>query len=79
MGNKAEAKKYYAKTVAFGEESESQESGYYLYALLSLGKIATAEKNKPLARTYFNAVKKYAKRKHPAHQEAREFVKKNKL
>jgi hypothetical protein len=79
VGNKAEAKKYYAKTVAFGEESESQESGYYLYALLSLGKIATAEKNKPLARTYFNAVKKYAKRKHPAHQEAREFVKKNKL
>ena len=79
VGNKAEAKKYYAKTVAFGEESESQESGYYLYALVSLGKIATAEKNKPLARTYFNAVKKYAKRKHPAHQEARDYVKKNKL
>lgn len=79
VGNKPEAKKYYAKTIAFGEESESQESGYYLYALLNLGKIATAEKNKPLARTYFNAVKKYAKRKHPAHQEARDFVKKNKL
>jgi hypothetical protein len=47
--------------------------------LISLGKIATAEKNKPLARTYFNSVKKYAKRKHPAHQEARDFIKKNKL
>lgn len=79
VGNKAEAKKYYQKTVAFGEESESQESGYYLYALVSLGKIATAEKNKPLARSYFNAVKKYAKRKHPAHQEVRDYVKKNKL
>jgi hypothetical protein len=79
VGNKAEAKKYYQKTVAFGEESESQESGYYLYALISLGKIATAEKNKPQARIYFNAVKKYAKRKHPAHKEARDFVKKNKL
>lgn len=79
VGNKAEAKKYYAKTILFGEESESQESGYYLFSLISLGKIATAEKNKPLARTYFNAVKKYAKRKHPAHQEARDFIKKNKL
>lgn len=79
VGNKPEAKKYYAKTVAFGEESESQESGYYLYALVSLGKIATAEKNKPLARSYFNRVKKYAKRKHPAHKDARDFIKKNKL
>ncbi|MDA1268231.1 MAG: tol-pal system protein YbgF, partial [Bacteroidetes bacterium] len=49
------------------------------YSLISLGKIATAEKNKPLARTYFSAVKKFAKRKHPAHQEARDFIKKNKL
>jgi hypothetical protein len=79
VGNKAEAKKYYSKTILFGEESESQESGYYLFSLISLGKIATAEKNKPLARTYFNSVKKYAKRKHPAHQEARDFIKKNKL
>jgi len=79
VGNLAEAKKYFSKTLSFGEESESQESGYYLYALISLGKIATKEKNKPQARYYFNAVKKYAKRKHPAHQEAREFIKKNKL
>jgi hypothetical protein len=32
-----------------------------------------------LAKTYFNQVKRYAKRKHPAHQEARDFIKKNKL
>ena len=79
VGNRAEAKKYYLKTLSFGEESESQESGYYLHALLQLGKIATEEKNKPLAKEYFKKVKKYAKRKHPAHQEAREFIKKNKL
>lgn len=79
IGDKAEAKRYYLKTISYGEETESQESGYYLHSLIQLGKIATAEKNKPLAKKYFNQVKKYAKRKHPAHQEARDFIKKNKL
>lgn len=79
VGNKSEAKKYYLQTVAYGEESESQESGYYLHALIQLGKMATAEKNKPLAKKYFDTVKRYAKRKHPAHKEARDFIKKNKL
>jgi hypothetical protein len=78
-GNTIEAQRYYSKTATIGEESESQESGYYLFSLISLGKIATAEKNKALAKTYFNQVKRYAKRKHPAHQEARDFLKKNKL
>ncbi|MCM0042902.1 MAG: tol-pal system protein YbgF [Algoriphagus sp.] len=79
IGNTIEAKRYYSKTVTIGEESETQESGYYLYSLITLGKIATAEKNRALAKTYFNQVKRYAKRKHPAHQEARDFIKKNKL
>jgi len=79
LGDRPEAKKYYLKTLSFGEESESQESGYYLHSLVQLGKIATEEKNKPLAKKYFKEVKKYAKRKHPAHQEAREYIKKNKL
>ncbi|MCE7053824.1 tol-pal system protein YbgF [Algoriphagus sp. AGSA1] len=79
MGEMGEAKKYYLKTLSYGEESESQESGYYLHALLQLGKMAAAEKDKSLAKKYFKEVKKYAKRKHPAHQEAREFIKKNKL
>lgn len=79
MGQPDQAKKHYLKTVAFGEESETQESGYYLYSLIQLGKIYFAEKNKKLARNYFDQVKKYAKRKHPAHKEARDFIKKNKL
>jgi hypothetical protein len=79
VGNRAEAKKYFLKTVAYGEESESQESGYYLHSLIQLGKIETAAKNKVQAKKYFDRVKKYAKRKHPAHKEARDFIKKNKL
>jgi hypothetical protein len=41
--------------------------------------MANEEKNKPQAKEYFNQVKKYAKRKHPAHIEARDYIKKNKL
>lgn len=79
VNQKNEAKKYYLKTLSFGEESENQESGYYLYSLIALGKIANEEKDKKSAKAYFNRVKKYAKRKHPAHKEAREYIKKNKL
>lgn len=79
LGDIAEAKKFYQKTESFGEESESQESGYYLHSLVQLGKIAMEQKQKSLAKDYFKKVKKYAKRKHPAHKEAREFLKKNKL
>jgi hypothetical protein len=74
-----EAKKYYLKTISYGEESESQESGYYLHSLVQLGIIAMEEGNKPLAKNYFKEVKKYAKRKHPSHEAARQYLKKNKL
>lgn len=79
IGNRDQAKYYYLKTVSYGEESESQESGYYLHALVQLGQIAMEENQKKLAKEYFKKVKKYAKRKHPAHQAARDFIKKNKL
>lgn len=79
VNDKPLAKKYYLQTLSYGEESESQESGYYLYSLIALGKMANEEKNKSKAKEYFNQVKKYAKRKHPAHKEAREYIKKNKL
>lgn len=74
-----EAKKYYLKTISYGEESESQESGYYLHSLVQLGIISMEEGNKAQAKKYFKEVKKYAKRKHPSHVAAREYLKKNKL
>lgn len=77
--DKQTAKSYYLKTISYGEESESQESGYYLFSLVQLGKMEVAAGNKKIAKDYFKKVKKYAKRKHPAHVEAREFIKKNKL
>ena len=77
--NKVQAMEYYSKAISFGEESESQESGYYIYSLLNLGKIQAGLGNKKEAKNYFAQVRKFAKRKHPAHKEAREFLKTNKL
>ncbi len=79
INDRSSAKKYYQQTLSYGEESESQESGYYLFSLIALGKMANEENNKAQSKEYFKKVKKYAKRKHPTHKEAREYIKKNKL
>lgn len=78
-GDANQAKHYYKRAISYGEETESQESGYHLYGLIQLGKLATLEGDKKIAKAYFEQVKKFAKRKHPAHKEARDFIKKNKL
>lgn len=79
INHPAEAKKYYQRALDFGEESENENSGYYLFSLIHLGEITFEEGDKKKAKAYFNQVKKIAKRKNPAHQAAREFLKKNKL
>ncbi|MEX2513738.1 MAG: tol-pal system protein YbgF [Cyclobacteriaceae bacterium] len=79
MGYLKEAKELYLRTVDFGDELESQESGYYLYSLVQLGKISFSEKDREKSKKFFDAVKKNAKRNHPAHKEARTFMRKNKL
>jgi len=69
------AKQYYKRAIAFGEELEAQETGYYLYSLLYLGMIADKEKDTKTAEKYFKLVKRYANRSHPAHEKAREYLK----
>lgn len=73
LNQPTEAKYYYQRAVNFGEEIDAYESGYYLYSLLNLGEMAGEEGDKKLARQYFKAVKKHAKRSHPAHKEARRY------
>ncbi|MDQ3395548.1 MAG: tol-pal system protein YbgF [Bacteroidota bacterium] len=77
-GDLANSKKYYEKAIGYGDELEAYESGYYLYSLLALAKIADKEKNKTAAKDYINQIKKHAKRKHPAHKAARDFMKSRK-
>ena len=62
-------------TKGFGEEIEAYESGYYLYALLGLGRIEMRQENNSKAREYLKLVKKHAKRSHPTHKQAREYLK----
>lgn len=78
-GNLDKAKKYYERAVMFGEEIEAYETGYFLYSLLNLAKIAYYEENKKESKDYLKLIKKYAKRKHPAHEQAREFLKEKKF
>ena len=70
-----EAKHYFERTVAFARENEALDSGYMLYALIALGDIAQEEQAEKQAKRYYKDVKKYAKRKHPAHEKARERLK----
>lgn len=70
-----EAKHYFERTVAFAEQNESYDSGYMLYALISLGDIAQKQGEEKQAKRYYKETKKYAKRKHPAHERARERLK----
>ena len=72
------AKYYYTRAVSFGEENEAYETGYYLYSLLGLGRIADKEGDRKEAKEYFKKIKGYAKRKSSAHKAAREYMKERK-
>lgn len=70
------ANHYYKRAVEFGEENEAYETGYFLYSLLGLGRIADKQGDKAASKAYLKRIKKYAKRKNPAHKAAREYLKK---
>ncbi len=72
------AKYYYKRAVAFGEENEAYETGYFLYSLLGLGRIADEQGDKSASKGYLKRIKKYADRKNPAHKAARAYLKKKK-
>jgi len=69
------AKYFYQRTIDFAEGIDATDSGYYLYALLSLGEIALHEGDDKSAKEYFKRVKKDAKRKETVHKRARSLLK----
>jgi len=71
----SQSRLYYEKTVNFSEKIEAYESGYYLYALASLGKIAVQEEDMELAKQYYDKILEHAKRKHGTYKEAKKFRK----
>ena len=74
-GNEKKAKQYYLKAVEFAKQQEMMETGYCLYSLLNLGKIARKDNRKKEANDYFKLVKKNASRKQNVYKEAKKYLK----
>ena len=70
-----EAKTNYLRAVSYGEEADNLKSGYTLYSLLNLGRIAEMQKDYKGAKTYYKRVRKYGKKKHPADKRAKKYLK----
>jgi hypothetical protein len=74
-GNLVKAKQYYQKAVAYAEQTQATESGYYLYSLIELGEINIKQGNNQEAKKYFNEVKKRSGRKQEAYKDAKKRLK----
>lgn len=65
------AKKYFKLAMEYGEAADATDMGYYIFAVLHLGRIAEKEGDKEMASDYFKQVRKITKRSHSANKEAR--------
>ncbi len=74
-GDNSEAEKYYKLAIGFAEESEDIETGYALYSMLNLGKIANQDGRKGEATKYFKKVKKEASRNSGVYKAAKKELK----
>ncbi|MES2388415.1 MAG: tol-pal system protein YbgF [Bacteroidota bacterium] len=72
------AKQYLLLCKSYGEETNSLESGFYLYSLAYLARISIQEGKDEEAKTYYETIEEYAERKSSNSKEAREFLKKYK-
>ncbi|MBX2841887.1 MAG: tol-pal system protein YbgF [Flammeovirgaceae bacterium] len=66
---------FFLKAVTFSEAIEELESGYYLYSLAHLGKIANANEEMDLAMSYYDKILVNADKKHSTYKEAKNFRK----
>lgn len=70
-----EARTYYERCLKYAEQNGATKTGYYLYAMISLGEIAQKEGKKDEARRYFNEVKKRAGSKDEVFKDAKRRLK----
>ncbi len=73
--NLEEAKKYYQLCIKYAEQTESLESGYYLYSIIALGEIAQKHGDNALAKKYFTEAKKKSNKKDEAFKDAKKRLK----
>lgn len=69
------AEKYYLQAVEFARQRDDLETGYSMYSMLNLGRIAKENEDKKAAKSYFKMVKKYASRKDGVFKEANKLLK----
>jgi hypothetical protein len=72
--NLEEAKKYYLQTIEFAKSTKATDSGYFLGANLTLGKIAKSENDYPKALEYFKIVEANSKKKSDTKKEAQKLI-----
>jgi hypothetical protein len=70
----AKAKEFYQKTIDFATQTKAFTSGYYLSALMGMGKIAESEKNYPAALEYYKTVTDRGEKKASQVKEAKEAI-----
>jgi hypothetical protein len=75
-GENLKAEQNYLRAVDFARQKDDMETGYCLYSMLNLGKIAKADNKNKEAKAYFKDVKKYASRKQAVYKEANKLLKK---
>ena len=71
-----QAREYYRTAIRHSELSKAFTSGYHLFSRLYLGKILKEEGEDEEAKKHFKLIKKYAKRSHRTHKEARKELRK---
>lgn len=76
--NKIKAKEYLKLATEFSKQTEAESSGYNIYALLYLLRIAKEESKKDEAIQYAEKIIDFAEKKHDAYKEANEYLKQNK-
>ena len=71
------ARDYYQQCVNFAQQTNEATSGYALYSLLNLGRIAATQQDYKTARMHFERIKDIADKKSDPYKEAKEWLKKN--
>ena len=69
------AVKYYTLAKKYGDEIGAQEKGYYLYAVIQLGKYAFQAGDKKESKEHFKTVKKYSSRGSKTYKIAKQHLK----
>lgn len=74
----AQAQEWYKKCLIYTEKTEDFDSGYYLYSLMQLARLADQAKNVEEAVGYYQKLEKYSDDKSDYKKEARKYLKANK-